>query len=128
VDQGALSGILDFLSSPPALMPPPVDIPPPPMPLFGLVLLVTTLPELVIRGPGKAELVVALGMSDPPPELCAKLAVNAAGAMTIDAVRKSVWNRMAYPFGCLHMGNWLFTEVQTTRALSSSWHKQRLRD
>ena len=66
---GELDGIFDFLSSPPSFTPPPDDIPPPPMPLLGLVLLSTTWPEPVILGPANAELVVDLGMSDPPPPL-----------------------------------------------------------
>jgi hypothetical protein len=53
---GELAGIVDLLSSPPALIPPPVDIPPAPVPLVGSRLLWTAWPAPLTRGPAKATL------------------------------------------------------------------------
>ena len=68
-------------SEPPAFIPLAVLMPPPPVPLVGESdepVVVPIVPLLV--APEKAEREVAGGTSDPPPELCAKLAVISGGA------------------------------------------------
>jgi hypothetical protein len=76
--QGALAGIFDFRSCPPGFTPPPLDMPPPAVPLVGEIVSLTTFPFLM-AAPGKAARAVAGGISEPPPELWAKLEVNTAG-------------------------------------------------
>ena len=88
--------MFDFLSWPPAFMPLPVDIPPPPVPLVGDRLEPTFVPRVPFAvAPATAARVVALGISEPPPELWAKLAVKAAGASIKDAAMAMVRSRMA---------------------------------